>query len=115
MLLLLFVIVHALAAVKKGMDVVETDYPFRLTESGVALCLPSFEQFAEMEMNRDDTSSEECNENTILLPLHDLRFQLDQAPVDSRCLCLCCRNHSRAYLHHLLQTQEMLFNILLNM
>ena len=31
---------------------------------------------------------------------------LDQAPVDRECNCECCRNYSRAYLHHMLKNGE---------
>ena len=33
----------------------------------------------------------------------------------NRCGCYCCRKHTRAYLHHLLNTHELLGNVLLNM
>lgn len=35
-------------------------------------------------------------------------FASDQASLDSRCLCVACRNYSRAYLHHLFKVGEML-------
>lgn len=31
---------------------------------------------------------------------------LDQAPVDRECNCECCRNYTRAYLHHMLKNGE---------
>ena len=31
---------------------------------------------------------------------------LDQAPVDRECNCECCKNYSRAYLHHMLKNGE---------
>lgn len=31
---------------------------------------------------------------------------LDQGPVDPNCNCECCRNYSRAYLHHMLKNNE---------
>ncbi|MGI9509211.1 MAG: tRNA guanosine(34) transglycosylase Tgt, partial [Geminicoccaceae bacterium] len=37
----------------------------------------------------------------------------DQAPLDPGCACETCRNHSRAYLHHLIKAKEILGSILL--
>ncbi len=36
------------------------------------------------------------------------RFELDQAPLDPLCDCPACRNHTRAYVHHLFKANEML-------
>lgn len=38
----------------------------------------------------------------------------DSRPVESHCPCYCCANFSRAYLHHLFQTDEMLGPTLLS-
>lgn len=35
------------------------------------------------------------------------RFKLDTQPLDSKCNCYTCINHSRAYLHHLFRAGEM--------
>lgn len=34
-------------------------------------------------------------------------------PLVEGCGCYCCRNHKRAYLHHLLVTNELLAGVLL--
>lgn len=31
---------------------------------------------------------------------------LDENPVDANCKCECCKNYSRAYLHHMMKNQE---------
>eukprot|EP00127_Corallochytrium_limacisporum_P002481 Clim_evm38s128 gene=Clim_evmTU38s128 len=49
-----------------------------------------------------------------MLCLWDTRFVDDTAATVPSCTCYCCRNHSRAYLHHLLITHEMLAKTLLN-
>jgi queuine tRNA-ribosyltransferase len=38
------------------------------------------------------------------------KFMRDAEPVDPNCDCYCCRNYSRAYLHHLLKIEESLVN-----
>jgi queuine tRNA-ribosyltransferase len=40
--------------------------------------------------------------------IRNARYQLDQDPLDSACDCLACRNYSKAYIHHLFRTDEML-------
>lgn len=34
------------------------------------------------------------------------RFRTDESPLDLRCSCYTCKNHSRAYLHHLFRAGE---------
>lgn len=36
------------------------------------------------------------------------KYKYDTAPVDSDCGCYTCRNYSRAYLHHLFRSRELL-------
>ena len=40
--------------------------------------------------------------------IRNARFKDDTAPLDDGCPCYTCRNFSRAYLHHLQRTNEML-------
>ena len=47
------------------------------------------------------------------LRLRNQRHALDKAPIDETCPCLACR-HSRGYLRHLFQSNEMLGPILLS-
>ena len=39
----------------------------------------------------------------------------DSRPLLPGCQCFCCQNHSRAYIHHLVRTHEMLALVLLHM
>ena len=40
--------------------------------------------------------------------LRNARFAEDEAPLDERCSCPTCATYSRAYLHHLVKSQEIL-------
>ncbi len=40
------------------------------------------------------------------LNLLNARFRQDFSPLDGKCSCYACENHSRAYVHHLLRAQE---------
>jgi queuine tRNA-ribosyltransferase len=47
--------------------------------------------------------------------LRNARHRRDRAPVESGCVCYCCANYSRAYLHHLFAADEMLGPTLLSL
>ena len=42
------------------------------------------------------------------LNLRNARHRDDPRPIDERCACPACRHHSRAYLHHLIRSEEIL-------
>ncbi|MFO0938935.1 MAG: tRNA guanosine(34) transglycosylase Tgt [Gemmataceae bacterium] len=50
-----------------------------------------------------------------IVKMRNARHRRDSAPVMSGCLCDCCRNYSRAYLHHLFHADEMLGPTLLSL
>ncbi len=43
-----------------------------------------------------------------IINIQNNKYQRDDSPIDSRCDCPVCRNHSRAYVRHLLRAGEML-------
>ena len=45
--------------------------------------------------------------------IKNARHQDDPRPLDADCTCPACRNHSRAYLHHVLKAQEIIASMLL--
>lgn len=47
------------------------------------------------------------------LNMRNARHAEDPTPIDPTCSCPTCRNHSRAYLHHLTKAKEILGSILL--
>ncbi|HEV7371520.1 tRNA guanosine(34) transglycosylase Tgt, partial [Arenibaculum sp.] len=47
------------------------------------------------------------------LNIRNARHAHDERPLDEACACPACRNHSRAYLHHLFKAGEMLGPMLL--
>jgi queuine tRNA-ribosyltransferase len=40
--------------------------------------------------------------------IKNARYKDDQGPLDESCDCYCCKNFSRAYLHHLHRSKEIL-------
>jgi queuine tRNA-ribosyltransferase len=47
------------------------------------------------------------------LNLRNARHRDDPRPIDEHCTCPACRHHSRAYLHHLIRSEEILGAMLL--
>ncbi|MEO1002275.1 MAG: tRNA guanosine(34) transglycosylase Tgt [Cyanobacteria bacterium J06638_7] len=78
-------------AVAQGFDLFDCVLPTRLGRHGTAL-----------------VGGERWN-------LRNAGFRHDHTPLDGRCPCPACRHHSRAYLHHLMRSQEMLGKTLLSL
>ncbi|XP_026148027.1 queuine tRNA-ribosyltransferase accessory subunit 2 [Mastacembelus armatus] len=126
---------EVLACVEAGVDLFESFFPFLVTERGCALCFsfgisPDLERAvraspAVLELNEEgDTARDtQLNGDLILddqtqmtyfeINLKEKRYQDDFRPVVEGCGCYCCKNHQRAYLHHLLVTNELLAGVLL--
>ena len=47
------------------------------------------------------------------LNLRNAKYMDDETPLDTQCRCPACRNYTRAYLHHLVRTKEILGVMLL--
>ncbi|XP_031561842.1 queuine tRNA-ribosyltransferase accessory subunit 2-like [Actinia tenebrosa] len=126
-------------AVECGIDVFDSSFPYQVSERGCALIFPSpNKKFkpesshiesvmattapeTESKENKDkNNDNEEGNKKNLPsstkyeIDLHDTRFKSDMSSIDS-CGCYCCTSHSRAYVHHLLVTKEMLAQVLLMM
>ncbi len=43
-----------------------------------------------------------------IININNAKYELDDSPIDSQCDCPVCRNHSRAYIRHLIKAGEML-------
>ena len=79
-------------------------YPYTLAEWGYAFVLP-------LEVTQAPPVASDREK----LNLRDPVYTTDKAPILRNCQCYCCTNHTRAYIHHLLNTQEMLGDVLLSM
>ena len=78
-------------AVAHGVDLFDCVLPTRLGRHGAAL-----------------VNGERWN-------LKNARFRDDHTPLDPSCPCACCQQHSRAYLHHLIKSDEILGLTLLSL
>ncbi|KAJ8413172.1 hypothetical protein AAFF_G00091680 [Aldrovandia affinis] len=120
---------EVLACVEAGVDLFESFFPFQVTERGCALCFnytlnPDPEntvvegnmakEIEEIRENRGEDTIESQEQMTRFeMNLKDKRYHDDFRPLVMGCECYCCRNYQRAYLHHLLVTNELLAGVLL--
>ncbi|KAM4718060.1 queuine tRNA-ribosyltransferase accessory subunit 2 isoform 2-T2 [Anableps anableps] len=118
---------EVLACVEAGVDLFEGFFPFQATERGGALCfsfdiapdpectVPDEEQHTagETQPNGDLNCDDQTHMTRFEMNLKDKRYQDDFRPLVEGCGCYCCRNHQRAYVHHLLVTNELLAGVLL--
>jgi tRNA-guanine family transglycosylase len=92
---------EVLDAVAMGIDLFSNTYPNVMSEMGYALTF---------NLDSDQSTA------SVKLNLRDKSYQLDTRPlIPHGCNCYTCTRHTRAYIHHLLNTYEMLANILLMM
>nr|CBN81971.1 Queuine tRNA-ribosyltransferase subunit qtrtd1 [Dicentrarchus labrax] len=120
---------EVLECVDAGVDLFESFFPFQVTERGCALCF-SFdvspdperavleldgekEMAGETQQNGDLNLDDQTQMTSFEINLKDKRYQGDFRPLVEGCGCYCCKNHQRAYLHHLLVTNELLAGVLL--
>ncbi len=76
--------IDILEAVHRGVDMFDCIIPSQLAQRGVA-----FTSQGKIQLRR-------------------AAHKFSEEPLDKRCECHCCRNFSRAYLHHLVKADELL-------
>ncbi|MCF6276835.1 MAG: tRNA guanosine(34) transglycosylase Tgt [Candidatus Magasanikbacteria bacterium] len=76
--------------VEKGVDMFDCVAPTRMARNGGLYISPT-------------PKSKKTRIN-----ITNAKFKEDKKPIDSKCDCSTCQNHSRAYIHHLFKTRELL-------
>ncbi|XP_018429620.1 PREDICTED: queuine tRNA-ribosyltransferase subunit QTRTD1 isoform X2 [Nanorana parkeri] len=122
---------EVLNCVELGVDLFDSSFPYEVAERGCALSFdhqyePDPEtavldkaELCDVEKNREDQTENDKLEldqsqmTSYEICLKEKRFREDFRPLLPGCTCYCCRNHSRAYVHHLLISKELLAGILL--
>ena len=99
---------EVLQAVSCGVDVFDGGYAHAATAQGCALLFP----VGPNDPVGDTTVAP--GTDGVKANLRALAFTLDQGPLCRGCTCFACARHTRAYVHHLLDTHEMLADILLD-
>ncbi len=49
-----------------------------------------------------------------IINIRNAKHRNDNKPLDEKCTCYACKNHSRAYLHHLVKANEILGSMLMS-
>ena len=49
-----------------------------------------------------------------VINIRNAKYKSDLSPLDEKCACTACKNHSRAYLHHLVKSNEILGAVLMS-
>ncbi|KAK2544490.1 Qtrtd1 [Columba livia] len=123
---------EVLECIERGVDIFESFFPFQVTERGCALVFSydchSGPEAAVLkqngaqdleengaEENQDEISKADPEMTSFEIFLKDKRYQDDFGPLLEGCTCYCCQRHTRAYIHHLLMTKELLAGVLLMM
>ncbi len=75
--------------------------------SVIARGVDIFDCVAPTRVARNGTLYTRGTEN-LKLNINNAQFVRDTGPIDSWCDCLTCKNHTRAYLHHLFKADELL-------
>lgn len=105
--------------IENGVDVFDGSYPYSVSERGVALVFPNSlpSEDEEVQCGRvwKRRWTHDMEDRQLGINLTEERFSLDFTPLVPGCVCYTCSQHCRAYVHHLLLTNEILARVLLMM
>jgi queuine tRNA-ribosyltransferase/7-cyano-7-deazaguanine tRNA-ribosyltransferase len=84
-------------SVERGVDLFDCVSPTRMARGGYAFIRPPLGS----------------KKNKFRYKLKSLKYKIDKKPLDPNCDCKICKNYSRAYIQHLLKTEELIgFNLI---
>jgi queuine/archaeosine tRNA-ribosyltransferase len=122
---------EVVALASGGIDLLTASYPLVLTDNGLAMVAPvtadeldeairlNAVPAVEAEEKSDGLSSAVSSVVEVpelkhqYLALRNSKYREDARPLVEGCACYACQHHTRAYISHLLNAQEMLGEILL--
>ncbi|XP_072441015.1 queuine tRNA-ribosyltransferase accessory subunit 2 isoform X3 [Chiloscyllium punctatum] len=115
---------EVLECVSRGVDLFEGFFPYVMTEQGRALTFkfkykvdPEGEVLEQSGCGDNEISNKASDKGGKTVPftidLKSEQYRADFRPLLEDCSCYCCKNHTRAYLYHLLTTNELLAGVLL--
>ena len=78
-------------SVERGIDLFDCVSPTRIARSGYAHVKPPIG----------------TKKNKYRIKMESIKNRLDGQPIDPNCDCKVCKNYSRAYIYHLLKTEEL--------
>eukprot|EP00953_Heterococcus_sp_UTEX-ZZ885_P022385 12392-Heterococcus_DN1.PRE.2 len=108
---------EVLAATSNGIDLIHSSWPYELTLAGKAftanLTMSSSSSSSSTASPKDSANTAAASVEGMVLDLHDPIYRADKLPLLEGCTCITCKQHMRAYIHHLLCAKEMVGSVLL--
>jgi len=114
---------EVLASVSQGVDVFDVSYVLDTTAGGYALNFPIDLLSEETEDGTTNSingytgneyeSAANSGSDDTKMNLWAVAYKKDSRPLVPGCTCLACTSHTRAYIHHLLESHEMTAQVLL--
>lgn len=100
--------IEILDCISHGIDICSITKPQDITEKNIAIQIPStLNEWKILQENKDISCFQLC--------LFDEKFLQDSDPIQKDCKCYACIYHTRSYVSHLINTHEILANVLLLM
>ncbi|KAM7279197.1 hypothetical protein ACFE04_006331 [Oxalis oulophora] len=97
---------EVLQGVAAGIDLFDSTYIYHITLGGFALTFP-------LEQTLIHSESRGLEDEKTKINLRATVYRKDTSPILASCKCFTCKNHTKAYINHLLNVHEMLAQILL--
>ncbi|KMZ64795.1 putative Queuine tRNA-ribosyltransferase [Zostera marina] len=106
-----FELPEILEGIASGIDLFDSKYIYHLTVGGFALVFP----LNGVNEYEDEVDSQTCDfgSDGTKINLRATIYRKDTSSIVDNCECYTCQNHTRAYINHLINTHEMLAQILL--
>lgn len=95
------------AAVDAGMDMFDCVIPTREGRHGRLFVWNEKSEF--LISNNQSSNNKKKSSFYITINISNEKFREDFTPVSRKCACYTCKNFTKAYLHHLLRTDEPFF------
>ncbi|KAG0610894.1 hypothetical protein M758_7G099900 [Ceratodon purpureus] len=104
-----------LQAIGRGIDLIDSTYPFTLTKAGYAMTFPLYMESAPSSLEKQPAVEElaESGSDSAKINLRSVAYRLDEDQLVTGCKCYTCQRHTRAYIYNLMITRETLAQTLL--
>ncbi|CAH1787154.1 unnamed protein product [Owenia fusiformis] len=104
-----------LEALEAGIDIFDSSFPYIVTERNAALIFDFKYNGTRSQVIKPNggSDSESATRVGYEIDLKDKRFESDFSGLLAGCSCYTCRNFTRSYICHLVNTRELLASVLL--
>ena len=106
---------EVLLAMSLGVSYFETSYPFKLAEGANASLLSALAFDPSIHTKKDGFSFDNLSgKKAKFTNMLDTQHKSVWEPISKTCECYACKNHTRGYIQHLLECDEMTAYVLIN-